>query len=106
MFVRILRMKLKTDGAKDFARTIDSEVVPVMKKTAGFAGQVTMVSNDGKEAVGISLWDRKESAEAYKKERSAAVLKALEKHVDEKPDLRTYEVTNITFEKLLGRKAA
>ncbi len=106
MFVRILRMQLKPDGAKAFARTIDDEVVPVLNKVAGFAGQVTMVSNDGKEAVGISLWDRKESAETYRKERFAAVLKALEKHVEEKPDLRTYEVTNITFEKLLGRKAA
>ena len=106
MFVRILRMKLKPDGAKGFARTIDNDVIPLMKKSAGFAGQVTMVSNDGKEAVGISLWDRKESAETYKNERSAGVLKALEKHVEEKPDLRTYEVTNIAFEKLLGQKAA
>ena len=106
MFVRILRMQLKPDGAKGFARTIDEEVVPVVKNSAGFAGQVTMVSNDGKEAVGISLWDRKESAEAYKKDRYAAVLKALEKHIEGKPDLRTYEVTNITFDQLLGRKAA
>ena len=106
MFVRILRMKLKPDGAKGIARTVDSEVVPVMKKFAGFTGQFMMVSNDGKDAVGISLWDCKENAETYRKEGSGGVLKALGKHVEGKPELRTYEVTNITFEKLLGRKAA
>ncbi|HKT11546.1 MAG TPA: hypothetical protein VJW77_06930 [Terriglobia bacterium] len=106
MFVRILRMKLKPDGAEGIERTVDDEVVPVVKKFAGFAGQVTMVSSDRKEAIGISLWDRKESAETYKKEQSAAVLKALGKHVEGKPELQTYEVTNTTFEKLLGRKAA
>ncbi len=106
MFARVLRMKLKPDGAKGFARTVDDEIVPAVKKSAGFVGQVTMVSSDGKEAIGISLWDRKESAETYDRERSAHVLKALEKHTEAKPELRTYEVTNTTFEKLLGRKAA
>ena len=50
--------------------------------------------------------DRKESAETHKKERSGNVLKALEKHIQEKPELRIYNVTNTTFKKLPGRKAA
>ncbi len=106
MFVRIVRMKLKPDGAKDIARTVDDEVFPVVNRFAGFAGQFTMVSSDRKEAIGISLWDRKENAEKYEKEGSAGVLKALGKHMEGIPEIRTYEVTNMTFEKLVGRKAA
>ena len=68
MFARILRMKLKPGGAKGFARTIDDEVVPFMQYFAGFACRVTMVSSNSKETVGISLWDRKESAETLGKD--------------------------------------
>ena len=106
MFSRLLRMKLKPDGAKGIARSVDAEIVPIMKKFAGFTGQIMMVSSDGKEAIGVSLWDRKESAEAYKKEGAADVLKALEKHVEGRPELHTYEVVNTTFGKLSSRKAA
>jgi heme-degrading monooxygenase HmoA len=106
MFARILRMKPKPDAGKGFAQAANDEIVPIMKKFAGFAGQITMLSSDGKEAVGISLWDCKENAETYNQERSDAVLKALEKHTEGKPELRTYEVMNTTFETLSGRKAA
>ena len=106
MLVRILRMKLKPDGAKGIGRTVDDEVVPVAKKFAGFTGQFMLVSSDGKEAVGISLWDCKENAETYRKEGAAGILKSLGKHIEGRTELRTYEVTSITFEKRLGRKAA
>lgn len=106
MFSRLLRMKLKPDGAKGIGRTVEGEVVPRMKKFAGFSGQILLVASDGKEAIGISMWDCKENAETYKKEGSAAVLKALEKHIEGKPELRTYEVMSETFGKLTGRKAA
>lgn len=106
MFSRLLRMSLKPGGAKGIAQTVDGEVVPVMRRFAGFTGQFMMVSSDSKEAVGVSLWGCKENAETYRKEGSAAVLKALKKHVEGKPELRTYEVVNTTFEKLSGRKAA
>lgn len=106
MFARILRMKLKPGGAKDFARFADDEIVPAMMKFAGLVGQITMVSSNGKEAIGVSLWDREEHAETYNQERSAVVLKALEKHTEGKPELRTYDVTNTTFGKLSGRRAA
>ncbi len=106
MFARIVRMKLKPEGGKGFARAIDDEIIPTLTKYTGFAGEIAMVSSDGKEAIGISLWDRKESAETYNQKGYAGVLKALEKYVEGKSELHTYQVTNSTVEKLLVRKAA
>lgn len=106
MFARIVRMKLRPDGGKGFARAIDDEIIPSLRKFTGFTGEIAMVSSDGKEAIGISLWDRKESAETYNQKGYGGILKALEKFVEGKAELRTYEVTNSTVEKLPVRKAA
>lgn len=38
MLARVLRLKLKADATKGFARTAEDEIVPAMKKFAAFAG--------------------------------------------------------------------
>ena len=106
MFARILRMKLKPEGGKGIGRALDDEIIPTLKRFAGFAGEFTLVSSDGKEALGITLWDRRENAEAYNQEGSASVLKTLAKYTEGKSELRTYDVTHSTVEKLPVRKAA
>lgn len=99
-------MNLKPGAGKGFAKTIDDETIPALRKYSGFTGEIAMVSSDGKEAIGISLWDNKEHAEEYNRKGYAGVLKSLEKHLEGKWDLRTFEITNSTLEKLPVRKAA
>ena len=106
MFARHVRMHLKADGRHGFVKAIDHETIPALKKFAGFSGEIVLVSKDGKEVIGLSLWDNKEHAEAYDRQGSADVFKALAKFTEGKPELRTYEITNSTFEKLSVRKAA
>lgn len=106
MVARIVRMKLKTTGDPGYARSINNEAIPALEKFAGFVGEVAMVSSDGKEAIGISLWDTEENAEAYNRDGYPSVLKTLDKHIKGEPALQTYEVTNSTFAALPVRKAA
>lgn len=106
MFARHVRMHLKADGRPGLVRAIESETIPALKEFPGFTGEVVLVSNDGKEAIGISVWDSKEHADVYDRQGYGQVLKSLEKFTEGKPELRTYEVTNSTFEKILVRKAA
>ena len=106
MFARHVRMHLKADGRPGFVKAIDGEVIPSLKKFTGFSGELVLISNDGKEAIGISLWDNKEHAELYNKKGYADVMKSLEKYTEGKPELLTYEVTNSVVEKLHVRKAA
>ena len=106
MFARITRLNLKPGSRTGYTRAIDDEIFPKMKKFAGFAGQISLVSSDGKEGIGISLWHRREDAEAYHRKGYADVMKVLGKFTEGKPELHTYEVTNSTVEALPVRKAA
>ena len=54
----------------------------------------------------MSLWDTKESAEAYNKGSYAEVTKLLSSLVDGTPEVRTYEVSNSTFHKIAARQHA
>lgn len=106
MFARITRVSLKPGSRGGYTRAIDDEVLPKMKKFAGFAGQISLISSDGKEGIGISLWHRREDAEAYQRKGYADVMKALERFTVGGSEVHTYDVTNSTIEALLVRKAA
>jgi hypothetical protein len=106
MFARVVKMNLRGGAGPEYARTIENEIIPTLRKFPGFTGELVMVSSDGKEAIGISLWDHKENAESYNRKGYAGVVKTLDKHIKGEPELRTYEVTNSTFEALPVRKVA
>lgn len=105
-FARIVRMDLKPGKSQGFTVAIDNEIIPTLRRFTGFVGEVAMVSTDGKEAIGISLWEQKEHAESYDHKGFAGVLKALGEYVKGKAKVHTYEVTNSTVEALPVRKAA
>ena len=106
MFVRVLHMKLKPGGGKGLARAAGEEVLPILKKFTGFAGEFTLVSTDGKEALGVTLWERRKDVEAYDHEGTAKVLKVVEKFTEGKSVPRIYDVSHSTVEMLPVRKAA
>ena len=65
MFARNLHLHLKPNSVAEFTRTIEKEVIPLLRKQKGFQDEITFVTPNGTEVVGISLWDEKEDAEAY-----------------------------------------
>ena len=106
MFVRVLHMKLKPGGGKGLSRAAEREILPILKKFSGFAGEFTLVSTDGKEALGITLWQRREDAETYDREGTAKVLKVVESYTEGKSVPQIYDVSHSTVETLPVRKAA
>ncbi len=64
MYTRNVSLKLKANSALEFTRTLENEVIPVMRKQKGFRDEITLVAPERNEAVAISFWDRKEDAEA------------------------------------------
>ncbi len=95
-FARIVTVKLKPGVGPDYARTIDEVVIPIMRKCAGFRDEIAMVSTDGTQMVGISLWERREDAEAYSREAYRPEIEAIQGYMDGEPALVTYDVTNST----------
>ena len=106
MFARHVSLHLKPNSVREFTETIDREVTPLLRKQKGFQDKITFVASGGTEAVGISLWDRKENAEAYNRGTYPQVAKTLAKVVEGTPQIKTYEVANSTFHTIAARVAA
>ena len=106
MFARSVSIRLKPNKVAEFTQMIENETLPVLRKQKGFQDEITFVVPGGAEAVGISLWDQKENADAYGRETYPGMLKALGKLVEGTPQVRTYEVSNSTFHKIAARAAA
>ena len=106
MFARSLTIRLKPNSIGEFTRLIENEALPTLRKQKGFQDELTFVVPGGAEAVAISLWDKKENAEAYGRDGYPGVLKALGKVVEGTPQVRVYEVCNSTFHKIAARVAA
>jgi hypothetical protein len=103
MYARNLSMKLKPSAGPEFTRTLENDVLPVLRKQNGFKDELTFVTTDGKEAIAISLWDRKESADAYGRDAYAGVLKSMSNVVQGTPELESYDVSNSTFHKIAAK---
>jgi len=103
MFARNVTLHLKANTAPEFTRTLETDVLPLLRKQNGFKDEITFVAPDGGEAIAISLWDRKESAEAYGRDTYPEVLKSLAKVIEGTPEVLNYEVANSTCHKIAAR---
>jgi heme-degrading monooxygenase HmoA len=107
MYARQLSIQLKPDSRSDFTHKIESEILPLLRNQKGFQDEITFVNPAGRDAFAVSLWDSKESAEAYNRTTFAEVTKLLSKLVEGTPRVKSYEVANSTFHKIAAtRKAA
>ena len=99
MFARHVSMQLKPNTRAEFTQTIENEILPLLRKQHGFQDEIVFVAaGSGTETVAISLWDKKEDAEAYHRGSYPEVLKALAKVVEGTPEVRDFEVANSTLQ--------
>jgi hypothetical protein len=106
MFARNVTIRLKPNSVAEFSKTIENQIIPLLRKQKGFQDEITFVAPGKLEASAISLWDQKENADAYSSGTYLQVLKALAKVVEGTPQVQTYEVTNSTFHKIAAPFAA
>ncbi len=99
MFARNVTLKVKPNMDREIAVKFEKEVLPILRKAAGFKDQITL-SRDKNEIVGISLWDKREQLDAYVKDTDPQVVKLLEPLCTGTADVRMYEVTNSTSHKV------
>ena len=100
MFARNVSMRLKPNSVPEFTRTIENEILPLLRKQPGFQDELTFVVPGGADAVAISLWAEKANAETYERGNYPQVLKALAKVVEGTPKVQTYELCNSTVHKI------
>ena len=106
MFARSVSIHLKPNSSVAFAKQIETETIPTLRKREGFQGELTLLAPTGMEAVAISMWDKKENADAYARTGYPEVLKNLNKFFEGTPTVQTYDVANSTFHKIAVTVAA
>jgi hypothetical protein len=99
MFARSVSMRLKFQSVAKFNRAMENEILPLLRKQTGFQDELVLVSSNGTEALGISLWDQKDNAEAYHRTTYEEVQKLLSKVIEGTPQVQTYEVSTSTLHK-------
>ena len=106
MVARTVSLQLKPNSVAEFTKTIENDIIPLLRPQPGFQDEIAFVVPDGTEAVSVSVWDHNEHVEAYHRSTYPAVLKALTKVVEGTPQVHTYEVSNSTFHKIVPRVVA
>jgi heme-degrading monooxygenase HmoA len=100
MFAREISIHLKPNTLAEFTTALEKEIVPMLRKQAGFRDEMVFAVDGSNTVNAISLWDTKEQAETYAKDSYPDVLKALDKFLDGPPKVRMLTVINSTAHKL------
>jgi hypothetical protein len=103
MYAQNVSINLKPNTGSEFTQTFEKDILPLLRKQNGFKDEITFLGSDGKNALAISLWDRKESADVYSRDTYPQVLKGLAKVVDGTPEVQAYEVANSTCHKIAAQ---
>jgi quinol monooxygenase YgiN len=106
MFARYVTMRVKSGNLAEFNRILEKEVIPVLQRQRGFRDEIVLTNPGGTEAVGISIWDQKENAETYNREKYPEIQQLLTKVLEGTPQIKTYEVSHSTVHKIAAHATA
>lgn len=91
-FARNVEFRIKNGKEQEFAGLFEKEVLPMLRKQAGFQEELTLVNPQGAHA--ISLWNDRKSAETYQTETYPQVLAKLTPVIEGTPIVKTYETAS------------
>lgn len=97
MFALSARIFLKTRAHAEFTRIMEKEVVPLLRKQAGFADGVTLLVEGRDESIHLTFWSSREHADTYVRDLYPQVLSTLWRVLDANPTVQTYEVASSTM---------
>jgi heme-degrading monooxygenase HmoA len=106
MFARSVSMRLKNGTLNEFNRILEKEVIPLLERQKGFRDELVLANPSGTEVIGVSIWEQKENAEAYNREKFPEVQQLLAKVLDGTPQVKTYEVSHSTTHKIAAHATA
>lgn len=100
MFARNVSFRLKPNTHSDYTHTMETQVLPLLKKQKGFKEEITLSNTNSVDGVSISLWESKSDAENYNTNVYPQVMKTLEKVIDGTPRLHVFETVTSTYNKV------
>jgi len=92
MHSRNINFKLRPKRIAEFSRILEDEVIPLLQREKGFDDVISFIAPDRNEAVAISLWDKKEDAEADNQKTYPEILRAVAGVIEGTPKVQIFEV--------------
>ena len=97
MFARNVSFRLKSNMFSDYTRTLENDVLPLLRKQKGFKDEITLSNPGGLDVFAITLWENKANAEAYNTNTYPEVLKTFARMIDGTPKVQTFEAVTSTL---------
>lgn len=107
MFVRVLDFSAKTGKARELLRTINDQIIPILRDQPGFVDEVTLQSpDDPSDLIAISFWKSRGDAENYNEDVFPRVSSLIGVFLDSTPRVRTFDVATSTAHNISTVKKA
>ncbi len=106
MFSRIVQCTLKNNRIDEARQTINSEVLPQLRKQPGFIDVIESLEPNSGHFVCMSLWRTREDADRYGNTEFNRIANRLREFVTEEPTVNTYQVETSTIHNIAKGKAA
>jgi hypothetical protein len=106
MFARTLSVQLQPNKFAEFTKTIEKDILPLLRKQQGFKDELVLATSDSVDVLAISLWDTEKNAATYDGGAYKDVLKTLESITVGTPKVVTREVISSTLHKIRDAAAA
>lgn len=99
MFARKVSARLKPNSLAKFAKLMECEILPWLRKQEGFLELITLAVSDGREVATITFWDQV-NAQTYKSSAYPEALTILGEVLDGTPCVKTFDVVSSTFQRV------
>jgi hypothetical protein len=96
MFARNVTFHLKSNMLSDYTRTLENEILPLLRRQKGFKDEITLSNPGSLDAISISLWENKASADAYNTHLYPEVLRTFARMIEGTPKVQTFEAVTST----------
>ena len=91
-FARNVHFQVKSGKEREFTALFENEVIPMLRKQAGFREYFTL--STPRYVLGIIIWEDQKSAEKFGTTTYPAILAKLNPVLDGTPKVETYDVTS------------
>lgn len=96
-FARNVRFQVKQGKEQELGTLFQNDVLPLLRQQKGFRDEVMLVDDGSHRAIGISLWDDRQSAENYRTTAYPKVLETLSPVIDGSPTVEMFDVAATTL---------
>lgn len=96
MFVLVATTTVKPNKGEAFAQAYGQHWLSSFRAQAGFKDELLFIGPGRPDVVAISLWDSRETAEAYRRDAWPGLLSAVAGIID-RVDVRTFQLAHSTL---------